>query len=215
VHGWEAVVRLGVVVTLALGACSFGDDSASPESRPERRSENPLRAALLTVGDMPDGWQEIEMSYTAVEACPMRTELIAAGMVGELPKYTAAFAAEDRAFADIPDAFELLVPAPPEMGPGILREAHRSLNRCGSGGEVDGYRYLTDDELPLPTYGDESTAWRVTIEELATGEIHGVNTIYGRHGDLIVGVGVIEPEGETRHIERLATFAFDRASAVG
>jgi hypothetical protein len=215
VHGWEAVVRLGLVATLALGACSFGDDSASPESSPERRAEDRLRAALLTVGDLPDGWQEIEISYTAVDACPMRTEMIAVDRFGELPKYTAAFAAEDRAFADIPDAFELLVPAPPEMGPGILREAHRSLGLCGGGGEVDGYRYVTDDELPLPTYGDESTAWRVTIEELDTGESHGVNAIYGRHGDLIVGVGVIEPEGETRHIERLATLAFERASAVG
>lgn len=228
-RGWEAVGRLGLVAVMVLGACSIGGDDDAGRARgssPDGGSEQDdaeqdgtgqdLRPALLTLVDMPDGWDDVHVRHSAVEPCSTASARTLGQGRSQPPAFTAAFVSPDRAFTAQVDAFQLLVPAPAGRGDDLLGQVQWQLdNTCGTGAEVDGYAYPSSEELPLPVFGDQSVARRVTVEELATGRSQGYNMVYGRHGDLVVGVGVIEPPGETRHIEQLTALAFERASDLG
>lgn len=222
--GRETVGRLALVAVVVLGACSGGDDdgarrdggSGRDGSTEQDEAGQALRSALLTLDDLPDGWDAVQIHHTAVEPCSIGTPQSLEETSGELPAFTSAFVAPDRAFSAQADAFELLVPAPAGIGQDLLSRAQQLLDTtCASGGEVDGYAYISSEPLQLPVFGDESVARRVTIEEISTGRSQGYNMVYGRHGDLVVAVGIVEPPGETTLIEQLAALAFERAAGLG
>ena len=72
--------------------------------------------------------------------------------------------------------------------------------------------FLGSYELAVPAIGDETVGRRITIEGQAPQEVVGIDVLYARDGDTIVGVGVIEPEGQTGRLVEVATLAFDRAT---
>jgi hypothetical protein len=216
----------GVVLVAVVGGCSgqgngadAGDDTRDEAVvNPARsdRSHSPvpgsseLEANLLALDDMPDGWTDLHLSYTAVEVC-LRTEMPEALGAAEYPTGAVAFAAEEGAF--VPDVFEKIVAVPQGEGSAVFGSTRGSLDICGTyGGEVDGLMYLGGTELPVPAIGDETVGRRVIIEDQATQAIVGVDVLYARAGDTIVGVGVVEPEGQTERLVELATLAFDRAT---
>jgi hypothetical protein len=224
-----------VALVAALGACvgGGGDDDVSGAGVPrhdaerERVGDQPVDAdgnesvvagsaeleeALLTVDDLPDELIELDLHYSAVEICGMRTEMPRAIEGDEYPSGAAAFALDDEPI--VPDVFEKLVVVPPGAGAAVFQHARESLEMtCNSGGHGDGLTFLRATDLTVPTLGDETVAKRVTIEEQRSGTTVAIDVLYARAGDTIVAIGVVEPEGQTDRLVELAQIAFDRATA--
>jgi hypothetical protein len=239
--GYVACVNAGsirrtlavVALIAAFGACSGGDDDAAGDGVASDGADNEdavdysadhdgedsvvpgnaeLEAALLRVDDLPDGLIDLDLHYSGVEICGMRTEMPESFEDDQFPAGAAAFALHDDSI--VPDVFEKIVVVPAGTGAQVFQRARGLLDICNSGGEVDGLASLSATEVAVPTLGDESVAKRVTIEELASGTTVGINVLYARAGDTIVAVGVVEPDGETDRLVELATIAFDRATAA-
>jgi hypothetical protein len=183
-----------------------GEDSVVPGS-------SDLEAALLTVDDLPDGMIDLGLRYSAVEICGMRTEMPESLDGDQFPTGAVAFAFEDDSI--VPDVLEKIVVVPAGAGAGAFQRVRWALDmNCGTGGEVDGLLFRSASDLAVPTFGDETVAKRVTIEQLASGATASIDILYARAGDTIVAVGVVEPEGETERLVELATLAFDQATAT-
>jgi hypothetical protein len=218
----------------AVGACSGGDDDAAGDGVASDGADTEdavdysadhdgedsvvpgsaeLEAALLRVDELPDGLIDLDLHYSGVELCGMRTEMPESFDDDQFPAGAAAFALDDDSI--VPDVFEKIVVVPAGTGAQVFQRARGLLDtNCNSGGEVDGLASLSATELAVATLGDESVAKRVTIKELASGTTVGINVPYSRAGDTIVAVGVVEPDGQTDRLVELATIAFDRATAT-
>jgi hypothetical protein len=186
-------------------ANAYRDDSVVPGSAE-------LEEALLTFDDLPDGMIEVDLHYSAVEICGMRTEMPDQFGGGEFPAGAAGFALDSEPI--VPDVLEKIVSVPAGEGREVFARARRLLDMNCSNGEVDGLLFLSSTDLDVPTLGDESVAKRVTIQELASGTTIAIDLLYARLRDTIVAVGVVEPDGQTDRLAELATIAFDRATAA-
>jgi hypothetical protein len=163
------------------------------------------------VDDLPDGLVDLGLHHSAVEICGMRTELTDDG--DQFPTGATAFALDGDPI--VPDVLEKIVVVPTGAGAGIFQRVRGALGmNCGTGLEIDGLLFRSAADLTVPTLGDETVAKRVTIEQLASGTIVGIDILYSRAGDTIVAVGVAEPEGQTDRLVELATLAFDRVTAM-
>jgi hypothetical protein len=181
-----------------------GEDSIVPGSAE-------LEEALLTADDLPEGLVDLGLHYSAVEICGMRTELPDNG--DQFPTGAAAFALENDPI--VPAVFEKIVVTPRGSGAGVFQRVRETLaTNCNSGGQVDGLVFLNASDLAIPTLGDETVAKRVTIRQLPGQTTVGINILYARSGDMIVAVGVVEPDGATDSLVELARLAFDRATAT-
>lgn len=213
-----------VALVVAVGACSGADgdatgDDVTRDIAAEEAADPPvdpraeLEAALLTVDDLPVGSIDLDRHHSTVEICGMRTEVPETPADGDLPTAAAAFALGGEPI--VPDVFEKIVVAPSGTGAQVFERAAGHLDtNCSNGGEVDGLSFHGAAELAVPALGDESIARRVTIEEPGTGTTVAVDVLYARHGDTIVALGVVEPDGRTDRLVALATLAFDRATAT-
>lgn len=223
----RTLARTVVALAAVTGACGGGGDGPPADADPahdpggqgalDGGGTNPavagsagLEEALLTVTDLPDGLIDLELDPSAVETCGMRREMPDSVAGDQLPSSAVAFAPAGEPI--VPDVFEKLVVAPDGSGAEVFQRVRGLLDICGNGGEVDGLAFLSATALAAPPLGDETVAKRVTIEHLASNTVVGLDVLYARAGDTIVGVGVVEPEGQTDRLVELSTLAFNRAT---
>jgi hypothetical protein len=231
---WRTLALVAAALVAATGACSSGEDGSATRDGEARQDSNEegavdystdndgedsvvpgsaaLEAGLLTVDDLPHGMIDLGRHYSAVETCGMRTEMPDSVGGDQFPTGAAAFALSDDPI--VPDVFQKIVVAPAGAGAEVFQRVRGLLDICGNGGEADGLAFMSTSDLAAPTLGDETVAKRVTIEQLATGTLVGIDVLYARAGDTIVAVGVVEPEGQTDRLVELATLAFDRVTAT-
>ena len=203
-----------IAVVGGLGACSGhdGEGAADTTVAPSRTTMPPpsaeLASVLLTQRDLPAGLVDLGTNYSGVETCGMRSE-VSDEYARSFPTAGGAFAREENAI--VPDVFEKIVAASAGAGAQVLKSARDHLAICN--GEADGRSFLSSTPLIVPALGDESVARRVTVKDLATGKTVGIDVLYARAGDTVVGVGAVEPEGRTDGLVSLATLALRRAAA--
>jgi hypothetical protein len=192
------------------GDASSSATSAEPGAAP-LPTEDELRLALLTAGDLPTGWAEVaEDEGEDDPLCGIR-------LTGLLGLDEDALPNAETTLAKDPDTGPLLFEAvgfmPEGRGEEALRLYREAIANC-EGDEIAG-RPASIGELSFPSLGNESAAYRITVRDPDSDLNALIDIVAIREDDLLVLVAAFDFFGDaTDLLQTWAPRAYDKAIGV-